>query len=242
MRVILIAASILSVLSSCDYFDGKRIPGNGKITTQQRNVGSFNSIDVSGAIDVHIRQDSSASVKVETDENLLEFLEVYTNGNALVIKTKSGYNLDPTKDVIVYATAPQLKNIDASGSCDIIGDNVITTSDALGIALSGSGSVNLQVNLPKLSTKISGSGNVVLKGTAKEFEGNISGSGSIKAFDLITDNSSLDLSGSADAQITANQKLDIEVSGSGDVEYKGNAVVSQSISGSGSVKKIPLSP
>ena len=92
--------------------------------------------------------------------------------------------------------------------------------------------------MPKVSADVSGSGNVMLKGTSRDFEGSISGSGSIKAFDLTTDVSTLKLSGSADAEITVNQKLDVRVSGSGDVRYKGNAAVSQSISGAGSVKKV----
>ncbi|GAA4746821.1 hypothetical protein GCM10023229_28670 [Flavisolibacter ginsenosidimutans] len=96
----------------------------------------------------------------------------------------------------------------------------------------------MQVSVPKVSAHVSGSGDVFLKGTSKEFEGSISGSGSIKAFDLSTDDTKLDLSGAADAEVTANQKLDVHVSGSGDVKYKGAASVSQEISGSGSVKKV----
>lgn len=212
--------------------------GNRNIVTQERAVGGFNSIDVSGAVSVHIRQDSIPSVRIETDENLMEYLDVQVDGNTLVIKTKQGYNLDPTKDVIVYTTASVYKDIDASGACNIISDNLISGGEELKIEASGATSINLQVTLPKLTTNVSGSGEVVLKGVAKEFSGSISGSGSIKGFDLITENTELDLSGAADAEITANQKLDVEVSGSGDVEYKGNADVNQRISGAGSVKKV----
>ena len=62
--------------------------------------------------------------------------------------------------------------------------------------------------------------------------------GSIKCFELESDNVSLDLSGSADAEVTANQNLDVHVSGAADVMYRGNAKVKKSISGSGSVKKV----
>lgn len=238
MRKIFLLASVVVVLSSCNMFGGKRVSGNGKITTQSRNVSSFNSIDASGSVKVHVRQDSSSSVKIETDENLMEYVDVYVKGTTLVVKAKDGFNLDPSKDLIVYTSAPVFKSIDVSGSGDIISDNIISGGGPLEMGVSGSGNINVQVALPKVSVEVSGSGNVLLKGTAKEFDGSISGSGSIKAFDLTTDITSLHLSGAADAEVTANQKLDVEVSGSGDVKYKGNAAVSQRISGSGSVKKV----
>ena len=238
MRFFSIAIVATFLLSSCHFFGGKRVNGNGKIVTEERRVNGFQHIDVSGSATVRLRQDSMTSVKVETDENLLEYLDVHVDGSTLVIKSKKGYNLDPSKEIIIYATAAQFKEIEASGACTIISDNLISGNQELKIDASGATTINLQVTLPKLSTHISGSGEVTLKGTAKEFSGSISGSGAIKGFDLITDNTELDLSGSAEAEITANQKLDVEVSGSGDVEYKGNASVNQRISGAGSVKKV----
>ena len=238
MRFFLMAIAAFVMLSSCRMFGGKRVSGNGKIVTQERTVSGFNSIDVSGAATVRLRQDSIPSVRVETDENLMEYLDVHVDGNTLVIETKRGYNLDPSKEIIIHATAAQFKDIQASGACEIVSDNLISGNQELKIDASGATTIDIQVTLPKLTTNVSGSGEVTLKGMAKEFSGSISGSGAIKGFDLITDNTELDLSGAADAQITANQKLDIEVSGSGDVEYKGNANVNQRISGAGSVKKV----
>ncbi|RYZ27404.1 MAG: DUF2807 domain-containing protein [Chitinophagaceae bacterium] len=238
MRYFLIALATVVLFSSCRLFGGKRVSGNGKIVTQEQNVNSFHSIEVSGAATVRLKQDSIPSVRIETDENLFEYLDVHVDGNTLVIEPKKGVNLHPSKEIIVYATAAQFRNIDASGACNIISDNLLSSNQELKIEASGSTNINIQVTLPKLTTDVSGSGEVTLKGMAKEFSGSISGSGAIKGFDLITDKTELDLSGAADAQITANEKLDIEVSGSGDVEYKGNANVNQRISGSGSVKKV----
>jgi hypothetical protein len=237
MRFLLTALAAIILLSSCQMFGGKRVKGNGKIITQDKTVNSFNSIDVSGAVNVHIRQDSSSSVRVEADENLMEYLEVEVKGETLTIKTKNGFNLSPSKDIVVYATAASFKDIDASGACQIISDNLISGNQELKIDASGATSINIQVTIPRLTTNVSGSGDIVLKGVAKDFSGSISGAGSIQGFDLITDNTELDLSGSADAQVTVNQKLDVEVSGSGDVQYKGNPSVNQRISGAGSVKK-----
>ncbi|HVF97230.1 MAG TPA: head GIN domain-containing protein, partial [Flavisolibacter sp.] len=235
MRTILLFAAILAFCSSCNMFGGQRVSGNGKITSENRNVSAFTSIDASGSLKVQVRQDSSTAVKIETDENLLEYVEVYVKGNTLVIKSRDGFNLDPSKDLVIYTVAPVYRSIQVSGSGDIISENTISGSEPLEMGVSGSGNINVQVALPRLSAHVSGSGNVLLKGTSKEFSGSVSGSGSIKAFELATDVSTLHISGGADVEITANQKLDVNVSGSADVKYKGNAQVSQSISGSGSV-------
>lgn len=237
MRNVLLAGLLIITAASCNLFN-ERVSGNGRIVTTTRNVGSFHSVDASGSVKVHIRQDAANSVRLETDENLQEFVDVYITGSTLVIKAKDGFNLDPTKDITVYTSAPAYKDIDVSGACDILGDNTVSGNEPLRMHVSGSGKIDMQVAVPAVSADVSGSGDIFLKGTARTFDGSISGSGSIRAFDLATDETKLDLSGSSDAEVTANQKLDVSVSGSGDVKYKGAAAVSQSISGSGSVKKV----
>jgi hypothetical protein len=140
--------------------------------------------------------------------------------------------------VIVYVSAPLYKEIEVSGACDIIGDGPINNSGDLGLHVSGSGEINMQVMAPKVYAEVSGSGTIGLKGQATNFEAHVSGSGDIRCFDLVTDNTRLDISGASDVEVTANKQLNIEASGSSDVRYKGAANVSQSISGSGSVKRV----
>src|SRR5689334_18129705 len=93
-----LALTTTLLLSSCRFLGGERVHGNGKIITGQRNVGGFNSVEANGAVEVHIKQDATTNVKVETDEILFDYLEVYTKGSTLVIETKKGFNLDPTEE------------------------------------------------------------------------------------------------------------------------------------------------
>ncbi|GAA4746828.1 hypothetical protein GCM10023229_28680 [Flavisolibacter ginsenosidimutans] len=130
MRTLFLFLLIVIVFSSCQLF-GERVSGNGKIISRDRSVGSFNSVDASGSVKVHLKQDASPSVRIETDENLQQYVDVYVNGNTLVIKSKEGYNLDPSRDIVVYTSAPVYKSIDVSGSGDILGDNNITGTEAL---------------------------------------------------------------------------------------------------------------
>lgn len=238
MRILLSLLASIVFLTSCHFMGGERVTGNGHISSQQKNTETFNRVSVSGEVKVHVRQDAANSVRIETDDNLMPYIEVSTKGNTVTIRTKEGYNLDPSKEIIAYVSAPSFENIDVSGACDIIGDSPITGTTSLTMDVSGDGEIVMDVQVPKVSTTISGSGAVTLKGKATDFEAAINGSGKIKCFDFETDNSKIDLSGSADAEITANKVLNVSVSGDGEVKYKGAANVSQNISGSGSVKKV----
>ena len=236
MKFSLMAILIAFVFSSC-FFTGQRVSGDGHIITQEKNVGNFTAVRSSGSMDVHIVQKEINSVKVETDENLISYLDIYVDGSTLVVRERQGYALNPTKNITVYVSSPAFKEIEMSGSGDIVSDNIISGNEPLKIDVSGSGNINLNVSLPKLEAEISGSGNIILKGQSSDLDISMNGSGNIKCFDLTSDNVNINISGSSDAEITANKKLDIDVAGSGSVRYKGNAAVNQRVSGSGEVKK-----
>jgi hypothetical protein len=228
----------LSFLVSCRFGWGEKVSGNGHIKTEERQVSDFNSVDVSGDIAVHVKQDMATGVRLETDENLMQYIEVFISDSKLVIRTKEGYNLDASKDIIAYVSAPVFKNIEVSGTCDVVGDGLIGGNTNLDIHVSGSGSVDMEVDMAKVTTHMSGSGNIKLRGEADDFDASVSGSGDINCFDLHTENTELNLSGSSSAEVNASKKLDVDVSGSADVKYKGSPAVNQSVSGSGSVKKV----
>lgn len=237
-RLFFLAIAFSAALTSCHYINGKRIRGNGTIKTESRTPGTFNGIHVSGAIDVYVKQDSVSSVRVETDENLLEHLLTEIDGSTLRIHQKEGTNLKPSRSIKVYVSSPSYKNFEASGACDFFGENKITSSEAITIDLSGASDVKLELKAPKINAELSGAGSVTLKGETKDFFVDGSGATDIKCFELMAENTQVELSGAGDAQVFASVKLDVRVSGAADVKYKGNATVSQSVRGAGSVKKV----
>lgn len=232
------AAIALLAASSCRYITGDTIHGDGNVISQTRSVSGFTSIDASGSGNIYLTQDSVFSVRVETDNNLQQYLEVYKDGNVLRIKQKDHTNLDPTKDIKIYVSAPAFERLSASGSCDFLGQNAINSNSKLSIELSGSSDVTMEIKAPEIFVESSGAGAVTLRGQTKNFTVDGSGSTEVKCFDLLAENSKIETSGSSDVEVFASVKLDVDVSGSGDVKYKGNGTVSQSISGSGSVKKV----
>lgn len=226
------------LFTSCNYFTGKKIKGDGNVTTQSRAFTDFNSIDAGGSAEIYISQDSVFSVKVEIDNNLQEYIEVYKEGNELKIHQRNNTSLDVTGKIKVYISAPVFEKLKASGACDIIGKNNLSSTGDFFIGMSGACNAELNINAPKVTVDLSGACSVKLSGATKDFKADGSGSTNINCFGLMTENTSVDLSGAGDAEVFASVKLDVNVSGAADVKYKGNPSINQKVSGAGSVKKV----
>jgi hypothetical protein len=217
---------------------GKRIHGDGNIKTEDRNVSSFKNVDVSGAAKVYVSQGDKPAVKIEGDENLLQYMEVEQEGDRIIIREKPGFNLIPTGDLRVYVTAPVYNKIDASGACDIIGQTKISNSEDMEMHVSGAGDIKMEVDAPRLRSEVSGSGSIYLKGQTKDVDLDLTGAGHAYCYDLLAENTKIEISGAGSAEVYASVKLDANVSGAGSVSYKGNATeVNQHVSGAGSVHK-----
>ena len=233
-----IALALTVSLGSCRHFMGKRIHGNGNIKTEDRSVSSFKNVDVSGAAKVMVSQGDQHSVKVEGDENLLQYIEVEQEGDKIRIKERPGFNLQPSGDIRVYVTAPVFNNIDASGASDIIGQTKISNPEEMKMHVSGAGNIKMELDAPRLTFRMSGAGSIYIKGQTKELELEMSGAGSAHFYDLLSENTRVNLSGVGSAEVYASVKLDASVSGVGSIEYKGNVTdVNQHVSGVGSVHK-----
>jgi len=237
-QIFILTIASLFLLSSCREIFAKRIRGNGNITTQNRTAGQFNSIDVSGNINVYARQDSSSSIRVEADENLQQYIETIDEGDVLRIKTEEGFNIRSSRPIKVYVSSAMYKKFEASGACDIFSEGKITSSYDIDFDLSGACNINMDVNAPKISTHMSGAGTIKLKGETKDFKVNGSGSTDIKCSDLLAENVDLDISGAGDAEVYASAKLTGNISGAASVRYKGAAQTDIHTSGATSVKKI----
>jgi hypothetical protein len=224
---------------SCRFMTGRRVHGNGTIKTEERTVSAFKNIEVRGAINVYVSQGDIKPVKIEGDENLLQYVEVIQEGDKLIVRERPGFNLDPSEDMRIHVTAPVYNSIEVSGASDIIGETKINNTEDLDLHASGAGNIKMEIDAPKLKAEISGSGSIDLKGQTKDVEIDLSGAGHAHCYDLLSENTSVDISGAGSAEVFASMKLEATVSGAGSVSYKGNAAsVNQHVSGVGSVNKV----
>lgn len=230
--------AIVTLTGSCRNSWGRRVRGNGNISTEERSVDNFKTVEVGGSINVYVSQGSPSAVKLEGDENILRYIEVVQEGDRLIVRNKQGYNLDPTHDMKIYVTSPVYNKIETSGASDIIGQGKITNPEDLELKVSGAGDIKMELDAPRVKTEVSGSGSVDLKGETKEVEFDLSGVGSAHCYGLLAESARVEISGAGSADIYASVNLDARVSGAGSVNYKGNPTnVKQEVSGIGSVSR-----
>lgn len=235
ISLFLMLASLLAI--SCGYIGGKKVRGDGNWTTNDRVVSNFDEVQVSGAIDVYVTQGPLQPVKIEADANLQEYIEVLVSGNRLVIRTKQGFNLDPTNDMKVRVTAPVYKNIEVSGACDVTSENQITSTEKIEMGVSGAGEIKMDISAPEVTVGLTGAGSATLKGETKKFDISLSGAGHIRCFDLKSETANVDITGAGSAEVFASVAIKGNISGAGSVKYKGGGSPDVRTTGAGSVNK-----
>jgi DUF4097 and DUF4098 domain-containing protein YvlB len=228
-RTILIA--IVLLLCACGL---RAVRGSGKLVTESRDVSDFDRVSLGGSGKVILIQGETESLTIETDRNVMRYVTSEVRGGTLVLGTKSGVMVSPTR-LRFTVSVQDLAGLTVSGSGDIVAERVDT--DRLEIETSGSGQVRVDaLTAEDLKVRISGSGDVELAGEVAEQEVTISGSGKYRAGDLRSETVSVTISGSGDATLWTTESLDARLTGSGSVSTYGNPRTDVSSSGSGNVK------
>jgi hypothetical protein len=228
-------ALLVFLLSACDFVGGERVRGNGKVVTETRDVRDFNGISVSGAIDLFVTVGAEFAVRVETDENLQELIEVFRDGSILRVRPADHVNPDPSDAVKVYVTAPSLGLLRASGACSILSEGPIAASELV-LDMSGASDADLDLDLSSLRIDLSGASTLKLVGRTNKLSVEGSGASHIKAAELTADDVFVNLSGASSMEIHANTKLEADLSGASNVEYTGSPSVKSNTSGASSVR------
>ena len=237
MRIILLA-SLLIFFSSCKLINRETVKGDGNIVNREISVEAFSSIDVRGALVVYVKQEGVHKIRVKTDANLIPHLEINSVGGVLEIGAEDGFNLDPTYDIYIYVSAPSFRDLEVSGASEIIGENQLSGNESVYLGASGASIIELDLNFPAIEAELSGSSHMVLKGKSDNLMISGSGASTIKAFELVTENADIDVSGASDIDLYANRSIIVDASGASNINYKGNAAVTQTVSGAGSVRKV----
>jgi Putative auto-transporter adhesin, head GIN domain len=211
---------------------------------QVRNVGEFDAVSVSGAIELFISQGESKVAVSAADMEKVNELETYVENRTLYIrfKTKKSWWSDQWntsgRNYRAYVSAEQIKSIVSSGSGNIRIEGTLKSPE-MEIEISGSGNISGMIQTENLEITQSGSSNIKLSGEASNAKFECSGSGNIQSPELIIDVCDVEMSGSGNAELTVNKEISASISGSGNIRYKGNGnIVNSSTSGSGKIRRI----
>jgi hypothetical protein len=228
---------ILAILSMACTIGGvsvdvNRTEGSGVITKEERSVGDFSEIVLSGIGNLHIVQGAENKVVVEAEENIISKITTTVKGDKLVIGVEKGFNIIPTKEINYYITVQDITGIQMLGAGNVKADKIVT--DKLNINLTGFGSMDItDLTATSLDVMISGAGDITVSGVADDQKVNITGAGNYHGEDLQSQTTSVIVSGVGNSDLWVEQELSVVISGGGNINYYGSPETNRTITGLG---------
>jgi hypothetical protein len=188
---------------------------------ENRNVESFNAIEVSSGIDLYLSEGSSESVRLTVENGDLSDVITEVHDGQLRIGFErnmgwKGWNFD--RRIKAFVTFRELEALGASGGSDVFGEEPLSFED-LRISVSGGSDVKMELNADNIRANASGGSDLVLSGETRNFEGTVSGGSDIRAKDLRIQNAKINASGGSDAFIWVEGSCDCHSSGGSDIHY-----------------------
>lgn len=209
------------LVSSCSGIFNRGTKGNGNVVIENCKVDVFSAIEIDGVFNVILKQGKKESVSIETDENLVELIDVTVSEKRLVVDLKGDASIGDYTELNIFITLVNINVLDINGVGDISTETPLKLKE-LTLQNSGVGDINLVLDCDELTVNNSSVGDISLSGKTKHFNLNTSGVGDVLALQLDSRNTTVDNSGVGDVKVNATNSINIETSGVGDVEYSGN--------------------
>jgi len=247
-----------TVLSAChitnrnrDDDDEGRVSNNstrndndddGRLQTETRHVSGFSGIKVSTGITVYLTMGNTEGAEVSATGKNIRYvrtevedgiLHIYYKHNEGVFNWNSGH-----RTIKVKVLARRIESVTASSGSDVLGQNLIS-SDRLKVSSSSGATLKLDIATSDLDMSASSGADAELKGKATHVNGSASSGAGIKAGDLLTESSKLEVSSGANISVSISKSLDGHASSGGSISYRGNPQnVSKDKSSGGSIESI----
>ena len=211
------------------------IEGNGHMSTRTARFTEITAVNLALSADVKLVSDSTGTVRIEGESNLIDKILLEQRGTKLKISADPCFLT--SKSITIYIPVKTVSDLQISGSGSIYSERKLAATD-LTLGVNGSGDIEIEVEAANILSKINGSGDINLKGTTQRHKIEINGSGDVKAAEFPTGNVSITINGSGDCSVFATTALGIKIRGSGSVYYGGAPDISTDIKGSGSIEKV----
>ena len=157
--------------------------GSGNVVSEQRDVGDFDEMTLSGVGNLSITQTGSESLTIEAEDNILPLLTSEVHGRRLVLGTEPGTHFSPKRPIRFTLTVKDLSAVRISGA----GNAEIPALGAQSLRLEISGAGNMTVTglaAESVEVTLSGAGSMTCAGEVRSQDVRISGAGSYHGEDL----------------------------------------------------------
>jgi len=241
LGLLTLAVLLIAILFNFLQAHGSRGNQEGRLVASETRAISdqVTDIDLSGPIDMTLRQGATASLTVRGEQRLLGNIDTAQDGSKLTIGTK-GMLLHHRQPLQVVLVLPSINSLKIHGS----GDSTVNgfSGDKVDVQLYGSGNVKFNGRYKDVAAGVYGSGDMEMNGGASEqvevalvgsgqmtvvgqckrFKADQSGTGDLDAEHLAADAAEVSLRGSGTSVVQARKTADVTLRGTGDVSVLGN--------------------
>lgn len=238
----------------------------GNVVTESYPIKSdYTTISASNMIEVELIDAPKNTIRIETDERLMPYLQIVVKDGILVLTfdnqrgeverlRKRNLNLADTR---VYVSARGVDTFTASGLSEFNADVVLSASSitinasgmssidferveckTFSLSISGKTEVDAQLQADKCDLSVSGMSEVDLGGRTDRLSLRLSGMSEVSLDELHARTAKVSVSGMSSAEVYATESITGGVSGMSDLTTSGSANVNVSTSGGSSHKHI----
>jgi hypothetical protein len=236
MRYLCLLLSTLIILASCS----RNEQAQPKLNTEKREVHDFSRITFAGVGNLVIHQGEKEAVELEASENLLpEITTQVVNGTLYIEEKPIGWlqSLQSRNPFTAHVYLKNIEEITLSGKGVVSAENKIKSKNFT-LKTSGSGKVDLTLESDTFTANTTGSADYNLKGKVNDQNIQLSGASSYDALQLTSLHTSIDIRGTGQVSVNAQEQLNVIITGTGVVHYTGKPQVTQKIFGTATIEKL----
>ncbi|MCH2108541.1 MAG: DUF2807 domain-containing protein [Polyangiaceae bacterium] len=218
--------------------------GSGNLEDIDVDVTAFDEIEVKDGIDAFISYNEEPSLRLRTDDNLTDVIEVVQTNDKVIVQRKDNARVrDATLQA--YFELPELNTLELTGG-SVASATDVEAGDLLDVKLSGGSemvfsladdhevpvvalnskggsTVDLEGKFDAANIEISGGGEMTLMGAGTVLTADLSGGSDLDSYGFPVATSSVDLSGGSKAAVEVSDSVSGKLSGGSKLRVKGDA-------------------
>jgi hypothetical protein len=212
---LLVLFTSISLLSCNEQYTG--IKGSGNITKEKRNIEeSFTAIVSGSGVTVIVAQEPTASVEVETDNNIQQYVTTKVKNGTLYIEVEGSINTD--SPINVNIKTPSMSSLEASSGSTIHTKNTLKGA-SLSLNTSSGGEMEAVIEYEKVNCDASSGSSLTVYGKALFLETSSSSGSDIDAKQLAANEIVADASSGSFTKVKPIIKLKGTASSGSSISY-----------------------
>lgn len=209
------------------------IKGSGYILTQQREISTYNSIEVNGTFRVFISPDELRPVVVEADNNLFAYIKTEVKDNTLIIYIEDSVYIKKFAAMNIFLSTPHIVKIKVASGASLDGSPHPWKNLRTDIEVVDDSQIKWHPATQLLNIAGRNNADIILKGSTGQLNVELELKSTLEASGLKTQEADIHLSTQSEATIEVSGKIKYNLQQKSRLIYKGEPKITEALTTSG---------